>query len=577
MGKVASYPLATPLGSYYVFGTNTGNADETVNYLISDLLALLNPGGSYVGTLQQVTALGNTTTYGITVGDDSTFSANVTVGEDLTVTNALILSGTIEDSVGSEGTSGQVLYSQGAGTPIIWGDVVTPTLQQVTTEGATSSVATTFSGGLTSSGTSLFSGAANFTNEIQLSGDAGTAGYYLASAGSGSPPVWTALPVSSNIYTANGSISGLRTINGLSSGTVYFSNFNTFRVGADSFLSTTTSSHTINTGALLLQTPAVKAATATDGQFLKLTNSGQGSSEWSNLGTSVSNSNRLARWTDTGKTLSEGIIQDDGVTVAIGVAPSSSRLVNMVSTLGYGVFLAQTATTDPNYGIGVASTGAAAIYKCGIQALVYLGTTGSEQIGIIAAGGTSTIPTITTTQVGGLFVGGATGVTGQDSIAGYFHARESNAGDNIGTYIDVTNAGAGDAYLGVWKDGNEGVNKVPVSDANGNINLAVVPITDSEDFGAGNNSVSTPTTRIWIVRKTAITGSGDTVTLPDTAGLTEGQIVVVKDASGAAGTDNITVDTYGGATTIDGSSDDTISSNYGKAWYYFNGSNWDII
>jgi len=66
-----------------------------------------------------------------------------------------------------------------------------------------------------------------------------------------------------------------------------------------------------------------------------------------------------------------------------------------------------------------------------------------------------------------------------------------------------------------------------------------------------------------------------TITLP-TAQLRPGRIYTVKDESGAAATNNITVATEG-AETIDGSATDTISTNYGAKDYYSDGTNWFTV
>jgi len=50
-------------------------------------------------------------------------------------------------------------------------------------------------------------------------------------------------------------------------------------------------------------------------------------------------------------------------------------------------------------------------------------------------------------------------------------------------------------------------------------------------------------------------------------------IVIVKDESGAAGTNNITIATEG-AETIDGAATLVISANYGAARLYCDGTNW---
>ena len=66
-----------------------------------------------------------------------------------------------------------------------------------------------------------------------------------------------------------------------------------------------------------------------------------------------------------------------------------------------------------------------------------------------------------------------------------------------------------------------------------------------------------------------------TVTLP-TVQLRAGRTYTVKDESGAAATNNITVATEG-SETIDGSATDTISQNYGSKAYYSDGSNWFTV
>ena len=63
-----------------------------------------------------------------------------------------------------------------------------------------------------------------------------------------------------------------------------------------------------------------------------------------------------------------------------------------------------------------------------------------------------------------------------------------------------------------------------------------------------------------------------TITLPS-AQLRAGCTYTVKDESGAAASNNITVATEG-SETIDGSATDVISDNYGAKHYYSNGSDW---
>lgn len=61
-----------------------------------------------------------------------------------------------------------------------------------------------------------------------------------------------------------------------------------------------------------------------------------------------------------------------------------------------------------------------------------------------------------------------------------------------------------------------------------------------------------------------------------TAAVVSGRTIVIKDASGNAGTNNITITTEG-SELIDGSATATINSNYGVLRLYSDGSNWFIV
>lgn len=65
---------------------------------------------------------------------------------------------------------------------------------------------------------------------------------------------------------------------------------------------------------------------------------------------------------------------------------------------------------------------------------------------------------------------------------------------------------------------------------------------------------------------------GRTITLLTTEKAVVGRLVVVKDTSGAAGTNNITVTSQTG--NIDGASTKTITSNYGTMRLFSDGTNW---
>ena len=66
--------------------------------------------------------------------------------------------------------------------------------------------------------------------------------------------------------------------------------------------------------------------------------------------------------------------------------------------------------------------------------------------------------------------------------------------------------------------------------------------------------------------------SGGTVSILLPNAPVTGRIYTVKDSTGAAATHNITVTTVGGSVNFDGATSATISANYGKLSYIFNGT-----
>ena len=67
-----------------------------------------------------------------------------------------------------------------------------------------------------------------------------------------------------------------------------------------------------------------------------------------------------------------------------------------------------------------------------------------------------------------------------------------------------------------------------------------------------------------------------TITLPAAATVESDKLYIIKDESGAAGTNNITID--GNASeTIDGQATATIGTNYGSRTIFCDGSNWFTI
>ncbi len=89
--------------------------------------------------------------------------------------------------------------------------------------------------------------------------------------------------------------------------------------------------------------------------------------------------------------------------------------------------------------------------------------------------------------------------------------------------------------------------------------------------GAGNYVVLSSD---YIVGKTGITAGGDSVTLPSAVTAGNGRVYVIKDESGTAATNNITVSSASG--NIDGVSTFVMTTNYQSITVHSDGTNWFI-
>ena len=102
MAKISTYTVETPTSSDLVIGTDdVGGTNATKNFTVGSIAGIAN--------LQSVLDAGNTAT------------------EDISLTGNLSVTGTVADSSGDIGTSGQILTSTGTGTN--WVD--SASLQQV--------------------------------------------------------------------------------------------------------------------------------------------------------------------------------------------------------------------------------------------------------------------------------------------------------------------------------------------------------------------------------------------------------------------------------------------------------------
>lgn len=166
------------------------------------------------------------------------------------------------------------------------------------------------------------------------------------------------------------------------------------------------------------------------------------------------------------------------------------------------------------------------------------------------------------------------------SYVGFTRFTSTTSVVSIGARIDQTNT-TGDFVVLIRPSGG------------GTLNPFIIDRTGNSGFGSSltspNSGLQVDTTFAWkhvssSVDDTStdetIIGIDDTtvartVTL-QTADVVAGRIVIVKDESGAAGTNNITVDTQG-AELIDGVASVSITANYGVIRVYSDGTNWFTI
>lgn len=129
------------------------------------------------------------------------------------------------------------------------------------------------------------------------------------------------------------------------------------------------------------------------------------------------------------------------------------------------------------------------------------------------------------------------------------------AGGPSGDRIKITSGG----YLGIGTTTPHSHLQVSGSQAIKTTNVSADYTITSDDY---------------LIRVTS-TAAARTITLPTAAGIA-GRVYEIKDTSGGAGTNNITIDADG-TETIDGAATATISAHYGSIKLASNGTNWDLI
>lgn len=144
--------------------------------------------------------------------------------------------------------------------------------------------------------------------------------------------------------------------------------------------------------------------------------------------------------------------------------------------------------------------------------------------------------------------------------------------DNTGIYSDLADN---------LKFATGGTNRATLSSSLLTLFVGLTVSSGNFTFGAGfigiMRSVAgaiTGTNSDYCLNVTS-TASPRTVTVPNVAN--SNQIFIIKDGSGGAGTNNITVTTPGGVKTFDGATSYVINTNYGSVTLMYDGTNYLII
>ena len=173
-------------------------------------------------------------------------------------------------------------------------------------------------------------------------------------------------------------------------------------------------------------------------------------------------------------------------------------------------------------------------------------------------------------------------MSGQTPISGYVLTASDSAGDTT-----WTSAGAVSGWTvsgnNVYEtlNGNVGIGTTALQTAfavtNGHVGIGTwtatsgLQLKQSFAFYRTSTAASVQSAGQTIIGVTS-TAAPRTITLA-TADVVVGRIIIIKDESGAAATNNITINTQGGQ-TIDGVATVTISANYGVVKVYSDGTNW---
>jgi len=186
MAKISTYPHASsPQLSDMLIGSEVGDGNATKNFLISDIIGLIDfgPYVPYTGAVADVDITGYDLTadhvYADITANVATINSNFTMLSGLAefygtlqAIGAVVLDAQLIDGLGSPGTNGQVLTTNGSGT--IW---ATYGLQEVLDAGNSATGNINLTGSITatrlisSNGFEVSTGLSEFYGNVQMYSD----------------------------------------------------------------------------------------------------------------------------------------------------------------------------------------------------------------------------------------------------------------------------------------------------------------------------------------------------------------------------------------------------------------------
>ena len=215
MAKISTYPSDSNVTlSDKLIGTDAENNNATKNFTVGDLLDLI-PIEDYV-PYTGATANVNLGSFDIQATDGLFTNIAVTNANiaNASVTNLQCVDGSFNNSLtieanaellldGDQGSSGEILISQGVGQNPIWQSQSTLFSGLVPYTGATGNVnlgsytMQALSGlfSILTTSNAVIGGNLNIFGPLQLSSNAGSSGQILTSQGAGVNPIWSSLPV----------------------------------------------------------------------------------------------------------------------------------------------------------------------------------------------------------------------------------------------------------------------------------------------------------------------------------------------------------------------------------------------